>query len=55
MGKNEFILLEIIDITQLQQKDNGGISLNENIILVEIADRTPFGQKLNPVEGGSKH
>ena len=40
---------EIIDITQLQQKDIGGISSNENLILAEIADRTPFGQKFNPV------
>ena len=54
MGKNEFIQLEIIDITHLQQKDVGGIGSNENLILVEIADRTPFGQKFNPV-GGSKH
>ena len=44
MGKNEFIQLEIIDITQLQQKDVGGINSNEKLILVEIADRTPFGQ-----------
>ena len=44
MGKNEFIQLEIIDLTQLQQKDVGGISLNENLILVEIADITLFGQ-----------
>ena len=49
MSRNEFIQLEIIDITQLQQKDVGGISSNENLILVEIADRTPFGQKFNPV------
>ena len=55
MGKNEFIQLEIIDITHLQQKIVGGISSNENLILVEIADRTPFGQKFNPVGGGSKH
>ena len=54
MGKNEFIQLEIIDITQLQQKNVCGISSNENLILVEIADRTLFGQKFNP-EGGSKH
>ena len=52
MGKNEFIQLQIIDITQLQQKDDGGIRLNENLILVEIADRTPFGKKFNPVGGG---
>ena len=56
MGKNELIQLEIIDITQLQQKDVGGISSNENLILAEIAVRTPFGQKFNPVGGGgSKH
>ena len=56
MGKNEFIQLEIIDITQLQQKNVGGICLNENLILVEIVDGTPFGQKFNPVGGGgSKH
>ena len=52
MGKNEFIQLQIIDITQLQQKDDGGIRSNENLILVEIANRTPFGQKLNLVGGG---
>ena len=55
MGKNELIQLEIIDITQLQQKDLSGISSNENLILAEITDRTPFGQKFNPVGGGSKH
>ena len=44
MGKNEFIQLQIIDITQLQQKDDGGIRSNEHLLLVEIADRTPFGQ-----------
>ena len=38
MGKNEFIELQIIDITQLQQKDVGGIRSNENLILVEIAE-----------------
>ena len=54
MDKNEFIQLKIIDITQLQQKNVGGISSNENLILVEIADRTQFGQRFNPV-GGSKH
>ena len=54
MGKNQFIQLQIIDITQLQQKDVGGIRSNENLILVEIANRTHFGQKFNP-EGGSKH
>ena len=52
MGKNELIQLEIINITQLQQKNVGGISSNENLILVEIADRTLFGQKFNPVGGG---
>ena len=52
MGKNEFIQLQIIDITQLQQKDVGGIRSTENLILVEIADRTPSGQKFNPVGGG---
>ena len=51
MGKNEFIQLEIIDLTHLQHKDVGGISSNENLILVEIADRTPFGQKFIPVGG----
>ena len=51
MGKNELIQLEIIDITQLQQKNVGGISSNENLILVEIADRAPSGQKFNPVGG----
>ena len=54
MGKNEYIQLQIIDITQLQQKDDGGIRSNDNLILVEIADSTPFGKKFNPV-GGSKH
>ena len=54
MAKNVFIQLEIIDITQLQQNDVGGISSKENLILVEIADRTLVGQKINPV-GGSKH
>ena len=44
MGKNDFIHLQIIDIIQLQQKDDGGIRY-ENLILVEIADRTPFGKK----------
>ena len=52
MGKNQSIQLQIIDITQLQQKDVGGIRSNEILILVEIADRTPFGQKFNPVGGG---
>ena len=52
MGKNEFIPLQIIDMTQLQQKDDDGIRSNENLILVEIADRTPSGQKFNPVGGG---
>ena len=52
MGKNELIQLEIIEITQLQPKDVGGISSNENLILAEIADRTLFGQKFNPVGGG---
>ena len=52
MGKNEFIQLQIIDITQLQQKDDGGIRSHDNLVLVEIADRTPFGQKFNPVGGG---
>ena len=47
--------LEIIDITQRRQKDVGGIISNENLILVEIDDRTPFGHKLNPVGRGSKH
>ena len=55
MGRNEFIQLEKIDIKQLQQKILGGISSNENLILVEIADRTPFGQKFKPVGGGSKY
>ena len=56
MGKNSFIQLQIIDITQLQQKDLGGIRSNENLILVEIAVGRPFGQKFNPVGGGgSKH
>ena len=54
MGKNEFIQLQIIDITQLQQKDLGRIQSNESLILVEIAVGPPFGQKFNPV-GGSKH
>ena len=39
MGKNEFIQLEIIDITQLQQKNVGEISSNENLILGEIAEK----------------
>ena len=51
MGKNEFIQLQMIDITQLQQKDVGGIRSNETLILVEIANRTLFGQKFNPVGG----
>ena len=52
MGKIEFIQLQIIDITQLQQKDLGGIRSNENLILVEIAVGRPFDQKFNPVGGG---
>ena len=52
MGKNEFIHLQVIGITQLQQKDDGGIRSNENLILVEIANRKPFGQKSNLVGGG---
>ena len=52
MGKNEFIQLQIIDITQLQQKNVGGIRSNENLILVEIADGRPFGQNFTPVGGG---
>ena len=56
MDKNEFIQLQIIDITQLQQKDIGGIQSKESLILVEIAVGPPFGQKFNPVGGGeSKH
>ena len=51
MGKNEFMQLQIIDITQLQQKDDGGIIPNDNFLLMEIADRTPFVQKFNPVGG----
>ena len=51
MGKNELIQMQIIDITQLQQND-GGIRSNENLILLEIADKMPFGQKLSPVGGG---
>ena len=51
MGKNLFIQLQIIDITQLQQKDVVGIRSNENLILVEIAVGSPFGQKFNPVRG----
>ena len=51
MGKNEFVQLQIIDITQLQQKDVGGIRSNDNPFLVEIVDRGPFGQKFNPVGG----
>ena len=54
MGKIEFIQLQIIDITQLQQWNDGKIRSNENLILVEIAVGRPFGQKFNP-EGGSKH
>ena len=53
-GYKEFIQLQIIDITQLQQKNDGGIRSNETLILVEIADRMPFGQKFNPVRGGLK-
>ena len=37
MGKNEFIQLEIIDITQ--QKNVGEISSNEHLILAEIAEK----------------
>ena len=51
MGKMEFIQLQIIDNTQLQQLDDGGIRSNENLILVEIAVGPPFGQKFNPVGG----
>ena len=51
MGKIEFIQLQIIDITQLQQKDLGGIRSNENLIIVEIAVGPRFGKKFNPVGG----
>ena len=52
MVKIEFIQIQIIDITQLQQKDDGRIRSNKNLILVEIAVGPPFGQKFNPVGGG---
>ena len=54
MGKNEFILPQIIDITKLQQKEIGGTSSNENLILVETAYRP---SKIQPGRGGgaSKH
>ena len=51
MGKNAFILPQIIDITKLQQKEVGGTSSNENLILVETAYRPPPGQKFNLVGG----
>ena len=51
MGKNAFIQPQIIDITKLQQKEVGGTSSNENLILVETAYRPPPGQKFNPVGG----
>ena len=51
MGKIAFIQLQIIDITQLQQYDDGGIRSNENLILVEIAVEPPFGQYFNLVGG----
>ena len=51
MGKIELIQLQIIDITQLQQKNLGGISTNENLILVEIVVGPQFGQKFKPVGG----
>ena len=51
MGKNEFILPQIIDITKLQQKEVGGTGSNENLILVETGYRPPPGQKFNPVGG----
>ena len=47
MGKNELKQLEIIDITQLQQKDVGGNSSNENLILAEIADNAVWS-KIQP-------
>ena len=49
MGKNELKQLQIIDITQLQQKNVGVISSNENLNLAETAHIWPFGQKFNPV------
>ena len=52
MGINEFIQLQIIDITKLQQNEVGGTSSNENLILVETAHRPLLGQKFNPVGGG---
>ena len=52
MGKKLFTQLQIIDITQLQQKDLGVIRSNENLILVEIAVGPPFGKKFNQVGGG---
>ena len=52
MGKIEFIQLQIIDITQLQQLDDGGIRSNEYLILVEIAVGPPLGKKFDPVGGG---
>ena len=54
MVKNAFIQPQIIDITKLQQKEIGGTSSNENLILVETAYRLPPGQKFNPVGGRLK-
>ena len=51
MGKNAFMQPQIIDITKLQQKEIGGTSSNENLILVKTAYRPPHGQKFNPVGG----
>ena len=51
MGMNELIQPQIIDITKLQQKEVGGTSSNENLILVETAYRPLFNQKFNLVGG----
>ena len=51
MVKNEFIHLEIIDITQLQQQDVGGISSNENLILVDSLQNA-IRSKIQPGRGG---
>ena len=49
--KNECLQPQIIDITQQQQKDVGGIKSNEKLILAETAYIPLFSQKFNPVGG----
>ena len=52
MGKNGLKHLQIIDITQLQQKNVGGISSDEDLIFVKTDYGPPLGRNFKPVGGG---